>query len=197
MALYFGKLHKKGDLLRTDNKFFGYEGNEYNGGKDLKIKKIAILLFTVAMIGITTHPSYAAEASGSQRLNIKDVLKPGDIYENKITDEIVVKEVVTKVYEDGTFATKPIGEMLDESSAYSSIEFETEECECLTVYLRNEMKNEFGKEFDYLEKLSDGDVIQACIQEDNGTELTALEVIFANNADGSFMTKHINIVTYD
>lgn len=163
----------------------------------MKIKKIAILLFTVAMIGITTLPSYAAEASQSQRLNIKDVLKPGDIYENKITDEIVVKEVVTKVHEDGTFETKPIREMLDESSVYSSIEFETEEGECLTVYLRNEMENEFGKEFDYLEKLSDGDVIQACIQEDNGTELTALEVIFANNADGSFMTKHINMVTYD
>lgn len=114
----------------------------------MKIKRMAILLLTVIMTGATALPSYAAEGLADKRLNINDVLKTGDIYENNISDEIAVKEVVTKIYEDGTFDTQPIGDMLLKNATYSNIEFETEDGECLTVYLRNEL----GEETEYIEK---------------------------------------------
>lgn len=162
----------------------------------MKIKKIA-LLFSVIMAGATAPLSYATEDLGNQRLDINNVLKSGDIYDNKVSDEIVIKEVVTKVYENGTFETQPIGEMLDNNTAYSRIELETEDGESLTVYLRNELGGELGEKDEYIEKIAVGDVIQASIEDDDGVELTTLEVIVANNAEGSFMTKHINIVNFD
>lgn len=149
------------------------------------------------MAGATAPLSYATEDLGNQRLDINNVLKSGDIYDNKVSDEIVIKEVVTKVYENGTFETQPIGEMLDNNTAYSRIELETEDGESLTVYLRNELGGELGEKDEYIEKIAVGDVIQASIEDDDGVELTTLEVIVANNAEGSFMTKHINIVNFD
>ena len=157
----------------------------------------AVLVATMAMTtGAAGTKSVIETESISKKQEIYKELKPGDVYENEVfkadTIEITVKEMITKVHTDGTYEAEPIGKLLDESAAYSSIEFKSDEGECLTVYLMDKTGSEREEEIDYIKSLSRGDVIWAHIEREFCC--ADLEEFVASNEDGSIITEHVNIL---
>ena len=167
-------------------------------------KKYLGMVLSTATLGVAmamttgaaeTKSVIETENIGKQQ-EIHRALKPGDVYENEVfkadTVEITVKEMITKVHTDGTYEAEPIGKLLDESAAYSSIEFKSDEGEWLTVYLMDKTGTERGEEIGYIKSLSRGDVIRAHIEREFCS--ADLEEFVASNEDGSIITEHVNIL---
>ena len=161
------------------------------------ILRTAILGTAMAMTAGAAETKNVIETENiGKKQEIHKVLKSGDVYENEVfkadTIEITVKEMITKVHTDGTYEAEPIGKLLDESAAYSSIEFKSDEGERLTVYLMDKTGAEREEEIDYIRSLSRGDVIWAHIEREFCC--ADLEEFVASNEDGSIITEHVNIL---
>lgn len=153
------------------------------------MKKITGILL---LFGMTCFFSTAARAD-NPKLSIHDVLHVQDIYENQVSAQLSVKEIVTEINEDGTFDTQPVGDWLEENTAYESLDFKTEDLEKITVYYRadsDETSEESQNAFSG--KLSVGDIVRICdIDRIEDEAWISVEEVIAVNDKGDIITQNV------
>ncbi len=176
----------------------------------MRIVKKAPVLFLgcILILGMLVTVDVRADT----KRNIKDIASLYDLYDNNFIDDIIVKDVITKINEDGTFETKQVGEFLDSISVYKKVDMqalsilaltdgiedvsgvtEKELTATWTFYKKETTDYDSVEGVGCMDEISLGDVIRASCREDEIFKIISTETVIAMDETGDFLTMHINI----